>query len=66
MTKNKKVIPSKEEIKTYENLSEEEKDRRSQETLDMMLGAFENYLEKEEWDEKIMLLFKRARIIEVE
>ena len=64
--KNKKYIPSKEEIETYEDLSEEEKDRRAQEVLEVMLGAFENYLGTEEWDEQVMLLFKRANLITVE
>jgi 4-amino-4-deoxychorismate lyase len=57
---------SKEKMKENETLSEEEKkDRIAQEILDMLLGAFENYLEIEEWDEKIMLLFERAHIIKI-
>jgi hypothetical protein len=55
----------KEKMEANETLSEEEKDRIAQEVLDMLLGAFENYLEKEEWDENIMLLFERANIIKI-
>lgn len=65
MTKNKKEIPSKEEIKEYESLSEEEINRRMKEVYAVILQGFDKILEKDEWDEKIMFLLERVGIITI-
>jgi len=52
--------------KDYELLSEEEKNIRANEVMELLLDGLEAELEKEYADLKVLELLKKARVIEIE
>jgi hypothetical protein len=63
MTKNKEHFSTKEELEAYENLSEEEKDRRAHEVMNLFLGVLKFQFEKEYADSVTLDLLKKANMI---